>query len=81
MLMPDKHIKIAESLIGLGSFVLDALNAPKNIDSLWFDFQKVNNTELFPAYHSFENFILAVDFLFSIDAVKEDSQGRLLRCG
>lgn len=56
MLLPDKHIRLAESLIGLGSFALEALEAPKTIDTLWSEFQAVANTSKFPAYHSFENF-------------------------
>ncbi len=81
MLLPDKHIRIAESLIGLGGFILEALKTPRTIDELWTDFQKVNNTDSFPAYHSFGNLILSVDFLFSIGAVDEDSHGRIFRCG
>ncbi len=80
MLMPAKHIRLAESLIGLGSFVLDALASPRTIDELWNEFQNINNTRRFPAYHSFENLILAVDFLFIIGAVDEDREGRLIRC-
>ncbi len=80
MLMPAKHIRLAESLIGLGSFVLDALPSPRTIDELWNEFQGINNTRRFPAYHSFENLVLAVDFLFIIGAIDEDREGRLARC-
>ena len=80
MLLPDKHIRIAESLIGVGGYILDALKTSRTIDELWKDFEKINNSDAFPAYHSFENLILSVDFLFSIGAVNEDSQGNLFRC-
>ena len=33
--MPDKHVRFAESLLGLGSFVLEALDEPRTIDELW----------------------------------------------
>jgi len=80
MLLPDKHIRLAESIIGLSGFALESLVAPKTIDALWAEFREVNNTYEFPAYHSFENLVLAIDFLFSIGAITEDSHGKLARC-
>jgi hypothetical protein len=80
MLLPDKHITIAQSLVGLGSFALERLERPKTIDALWNEFQQVSNSAKFPAYHTFENLMLAVDFLFIIGAVEEDSNGKLIRC-
>lgn len=80
MILPDKHITIAQSLIGLGSFALERLERPKTLDSLWSEFQQVNNTTKFPAYHTFENLMLAVDFLFMIGVVEEDENGKLTRC-
>lgn len=80
MLLPDKHIKLAESIIGLSSFILEELREPKSIDDLWIAYQKINNTELFPAYHNFENLTLSIDFLFLIGAIEEDSTGNLIIC-
>lgn len=80
MLLPQKHIRLAESLIGLSGFVLENLKNPTSIDSLWKLYEPVNNTEKFPAYHSFENFVLAIDFLFSIGIVTADDSGDILLC-
>jgi len=81
MLMPDKHIKFAESLLGLGSFVLDALTAPQTIDDLWDRYSKARKAGEYPAPHTFENLVLAVDLLFAIGAVYElDNSGVLQRC-
>jgi hypothetical protein len=79
MLMPDKHIGFAESLIGLGSFVLDNLKTPKDIDLLWKLFENARGKE-FPAFHSFDNLLLAVDMLFAINAVHMLDNGKLERC-
>jgi hypothetical protein len=81
MLLPQKHIKLAESFLGLGSFIIENLNAPASVDSLWGKFEGVNNTDAFPAYHTFGNFVLAIDFLFAIGAVRSDEKGDLLLCG
>jgi hypothetical protein len=80
MLLPDKHIKLAESLLGLGSFALQELDTPKAIDVIWAELQEVTEANEFPAYHSFENLVLAIDFLFSIGAVRVETNGKLARC-
>ncbi len=81
MLMPDKHIKFSESLLGLGSFVLESLSHPQTIDELWEKFCKARKNGLFPAHHSFENLVLAVDTLYAIGAVTEiDLSGVLQLC-
>lgn len=81
MLMPDKHIKFAESLLGLGSYVLDALTAPQTIDDLWDGYRKARKMGQYPAPHTFDNLVLAVDILFAIGAIIEsDHSGVLQRC-
>lgn len=69
MILPEKHIKLSESLLGLGGYVLKLLDKPRTIDDIWREYSKVNNTNMFPAYHGFDNLILAVDFLFTVGAV------------
>jgi hypothetical protein len=78
MLLPDKHIGFAESLIGLGSFVLENLASPRDVDALWKCFEKVRGHE-FPAFHSFDNLVLTVDMLFAIGAVELRDDGKLVR--
>jgi hypothetical protein len=79
--MPDKHIKFSESLLGLGSYVLDALSAPQTIDDLWEGYGKARKAGAYPASHTFENLVLAVDILFAIGAVTEvEHSGALRRC-
>lgn len=81
MLMPDKHIRFAESLLGLGSFVLESLDQPRTIDELWALFGRHRISGKYLAPHSFENLVLAVDALYAIGAVAEDeSSGVLSRC-
>lgn len=81
MLMPDKHIRFAESLLGLGGFVLDALATPQTVDDLWDAYGKARTAGLNSAPHTFENLVLAVDVLFAVGAVNESGQsGVLQRC-
>jgi hypothetical protein len=80
LLLPDKHIKLAESLIGLGGFVLETLIEPKTIDEIWLDFQKNYHNDQYPAYHSFDNLILTIDFLFTVNAINIDTKDKLFIC-
>ncbi|MDO9204069.1 ABC-three component system middle component 6 [Methylotenera sp.] len=78
MLLPDKHISFAESLLGLGHFVLESLQTPITIDNLWRNFEKIQGLE-YPAYHSFDNLVLAVDVLYALGALELDKEGLLKR--
>lgn len=79
--MPDKHIKFSESLLGLGTFVLENLHTPKTVDELWGDFCKARKVNQFPANHSFENLVLSIDSLYAVGAIKViDKEGVLLLC-
>lgn len=80
MFLPDKHISFAESLLGLGHFVLESLQSPITIDNLWRSFEKIQGNE-YPAYHSFDNLVLAVDALYAIGAIDLDDEGQLRRNG
>jgi hypothetical protein len=77
MILPAKHIKLSDSLFGLGGYLLKLLSKPKTIDELWIEFNKVNDTEYFPSYHSFDNFILCIDYMFMINLLRINKAGVL----
>jgi len=80
MVLPDKHIRFSESLLGLGALVLESLDVPKSIDALWDELHSWMGSDEFPARHSFDNLVLTVDILFAIRAIAPDRNGRLERC-
>jgi len=77
MILPAKHIKLSESLFGLGGFLLNLIKKPITVDELWILFSEFNNTPTYPSYHSFDNFILCIDYLYMIGIIKVDQEGRL----
>jgi hypothetical protein len=81
MILPNKHIKLAESIFGLSSIVLSLIDSPISIDDLWVEFQKINNTDFFPAYHDLDNFMLALNFLFIIGSIEQVNGGGVKLCG
>lgn len=80
MLLPDKHISLAESLLGLGAFVLAQLDRPRSIDFLHERAAAARGTPELPAYHDFDSVVLAVLFLYSIGAIEMTNSGAIRRC-
>ena len=80
MILPKKHIRLSESLFGLGAAIINLLSTPKDIDKLWEDFNNNIESGDFPTYHSFDNFLLALDYLFIVGLIDIDKGGELYRC-
>lgn len=81
MILPTKHISRSESLLGLGAVLVKYLGKDSmTIDELWYKFSKVNNSNAFPAYHGFDHVVLAISFLFLLEHVDIDDQGKLFLC-
>ncbi|MEQ1750801.1 MAG: ABC-three component system middle component 6 [Prosthecobacter sp.] len=79
MILPTKHIMFSESLLGLGAVLISLLPVGAKVETLWDSFQKINQSDLLPAYHTFENFIAALDFLYLSGAIAYTSTGELIR--
>jgi hypothetical protein len=77
MLLPAKHIKLSESLLGLSAFILEKLNKPKTVDLLWNELNGAIKKEEYPAEHSIENIFLTLDFLFLIGLINLDENGEI----
>lgn len=79
MILPSKHIRFSESLLGLGGVILGIIvDEPKTIDEIWYKFSEINNNKkIFPAYHNFDNVVLSLNYLFVIGAVSIDINGKI----
>lgn len=78
MILPSKHIRLSESLLGLGGVILSLLKEPKTIDEIWFQFSEINsNRKVLPAYHNFDNIVLALNYLYLIGVVSIDFNGKI----
>ncbi len=64
MILPDKHISTGNSLLGVGAIVIEHLNHPRTVTSLWSDLSQI------PEVATFERFILVLDLLYMIGAVE-----------
>ncbi|XHC25150.1 MAG: ABC-three component system middle component 6 [Phycisphaerales bacterium] len=80
MLLPDKHISVAESILGLGAFILEQLDKETSVDRLYELTTSARETKALPAYHDFDSIVLAILFLYSIGTVDLTDSGMVRRC-
>ncbi|WP_404309156.1 ABC-three component system middle component 6 [Neorhodopirellula lusitana] len=80
MLLPDKHIRISESILGLAGLVYDSLVTPKSLDGLIDNLESRLESDQWPAEHSTQAVTLSLCFLHSINLVDVDSRGDFFRC-
>lgn len=76
MILPTKHISTQRSLLGIGAEILEELEEPKTVSTLWNDIQ--NRRRESPNRLPFDWFVLALNFLYSLDTI-ELRRGRLSR--
>lgn len=75
MLMPGKHLREEYSLLYLGGVVLRAIDGVRGLSVLW------EHVRVEVPQFSFDNFVLALDFLFSIGVVELNEYDVLQRRG
>ncbi len=80
MLLPDKHVKIGESILGLAALVVANLEEPLPFDNLMADLTPKFETPEWPAYHNTETVSLALCFLYSAGLVDVTPEGEVYRC-
>lgn len=64
MILPDKNILLANSLLGMGAALLAKLKSPHTVSSLW---EKVRH---YGEIHSYEKYILTLDLLFLLNLIE-----------
>jgi len=80
MLLPDKHIRISESVLGIAGLVLESLPAAISFDQLMAAVTKKQAEQKWPGEYSVESIALALCFLHSIDTVDVTDDGELIKC-
>ncbi len=72
MILPSKHIPEEKALLTIGAELLNHLDHPKTMSSVWEDIR--NSTVPL----SYDWFVLALDLLYTINAI-EIHEGLLIR--
>lgn len=64
MIVPNKNIRLQNSLLGMGAQVLAELRQPQTVSSLWEREKTVKEIS------SYDKFVLTLDFLFMMNLVE-----------
>ena len=74
MILPTKHIKPLDSLLGVGALILDRLQTTKTVTQLWDEMRDL------PQVATFERLVLGLDLLYLLGLVELDG-GVIRRAG
>jgi hypothetical protein len=80
VLLPDKHVAISESILGLAALVVANLSEPLSFDQVMSALSRKFQTPEWPAYHNAETVSLALCLLYSAGIIDVTIQGDLYRC-
>ncbi|MCC3359371.1 ABC-three component system middle component 6 [Bacillus sp. REN16] len=82
MILPQKHIKLSESIFAMGAIILSLLDNRKSIgiDELWEKLMSKNRNDKIIDNYSFDKFIISLDYLFTIGVVDTNENGGLIKC-
>ena len=69
MLMPTKHIRTENALIGIGGDILMQLDTPKTVSRLFYDMKQFREQKKLTVLQ-FDWFLLSLDFLYTVDAIR-----------
>ena len=70
MILPDKHVALPHSLLGVGATILARVTKPMTVSALWDAVRSA------PEVGAYGRFILALDLLYAVGAL-EFSNGLL----
>lgn len=79
VLLPDKHLRLSESVLGLAGLVFSFVGNPTTFDALWNRIQVQLETSEWPASHGVENFALAICFLYTTGVLDVKQSGEIYR--
>ncbi len=78
MILPTKHVRTEQAIIGIGGELLALLSEPMTVSYLWNEVRERRTVAMPTAPIDYDWFVLALDFLFLIGVV-ESRQGLVVR--
>jgi hypothetical protein len=76
MILPTKRLNPDRALLYIGAEILFLLREPKTVSRLWDELKKTRAAHRINAPLTFDWFVVALDMLFSLNAV-EIERGRI----
>ena len=73
MILPNKHIRLSSSFLGVGATLLELLENGRTVSSLWTEARRRQKIR------TFERFTLALDMLYILGLVEFGENGLIVR--
>jgi hypothetical protein len=70
MILPTKRLPQDRALLAVGGQILRLLTEPKTVSKMWIDLKRVRDTAIGSAPITYDWFVLALDLLFSLGALR-----------
>lgn len=80
MLLPSKHLRVEESILGLGASLLPLIGTGRTIESVLDSYAVKCRATRDCVPESPARVLLALDWLFLIGAIEQTADGELSRC-
>lgn len=81
-ILPEKHVRLNETFLGLGALVISQLDQPLTLDDIWDRFRDLKTRKkAIPERITFEDLILTIDLLYLMKAVEMNESGEVNKCG
>lgn len=69
MILPNKHLKLSNSILNIGAILLEDLNYKQTVTLLW------DKARIQPEILTFERFTLGLDLLFTLGLINFSVEG------
>ncbi len=69
MILPNKHLKLSNSILNIGAVLLEDLNYKQTVTLLW------DKARIQPEILTFERFTLGLDLLFTLGLINFSVEG------
>ncbi len=69
MILPTKRLSADRSLLAIDGTIIGLLDQPKTVSRLWEEFKYIRKSKASQGAVTYDWFILALDFLYTLDAI------------
>ncbi len=76
MILPTKRLNPDRALLSVGGEILHVLREPKTVSRIWDEIKKLRGAQPSNAPLTYDWFVLALDLLFTLNAIDID-RGRI----
>lgn len=78
MFLPKKQLSLYESYLGFGAFLLRKISKINRIEDLWEEYLLCYKNREYPVKFTFNQFVVALDYLFMIQAIRLNEEGEIV---